>query len=634
MAETENAPVESGLLQIRDPLKPYGKPVGIDLGTTHSLVAYVPDEGARSRCVLVDEGATLLPSVVHYTEDGSAIVGREARARGRAQPLETIASVKRFMGRAARDCNPGRLGPYRFSHGPDDASVRFDVGGKHVTPIEVSAEILKHLRRRAEAFLDRPVGGAVITVPAYFDDAQRQATKDAGRLAGLEVLRLLNEPTAAALAYGLGRHTRGKIVVFDLGGGTFDVSVLEMSKGVFEVLATGGDTFLGGEDFDNRIIEWLVFGFAKENGVDLRKDAMALQRLKDAAEKAKHELSSAREARIDLPFLFTPAAGGGAIHLQRTLPREKFDELTSDLVERTVKLTERTLSDAKVLAREVVEVVLVGGQTRTPKVQEAVKKLFGREPCKGVHPDEVVALGASLQADALVREESGMLLLDVTPQSLGIMIAGGYASILIPKNTTVPTSANHTFTTVKDGQTSAKILVLQGDEQRAEKNELLGEFLLGGLRAAARGEVEIEVQFDISAEGIVSVSAKDKETGQAQSITVTATSNLSETEIREIIEHQKDDQLEQKQSEEVDKKRRELEVTLGELDALFPDVRDAVRGSEFGKDAIAKAQRVIASAREAIGARSLNMMAESGEQLQRTVALFKGVLARAAGGPK
>ncbi len=605
--------------------------IGIDLGTTNSVVATVQD--GVPTVIPGRNGQRLLPSIVAVAKNGKRLVGHIAKRQAITNPEQTVYAAKRLIGRKHGSevvAQARKLYPYAIEAGDGD-DVRVRLGDRLVAIPEISAQVLQELKLDAEAYLGRPVRQAVITVPAHFNDGQRQATKDAGRIAGLEVLRIINEPTAAALAYGFGKQNKGKIVVYDLGGGTFDVSVLELGKGVFEVIATGGDTFLGGEDFDNRIIEWLVFGFAKEHGVDLRKDHMALQRLKDASEKAKCELSATKEARIDLPFLFTPASGGAALHLQRTLTREKLEELTLDLVERTVKIVEKTLAEAKVVARDVVEVVLVGGQTRMPKVQEAVKRLFGREPCKGVHPDEVVALGAAIQAQALTQEESGMLLLDVTPQSLGIMIAGGYASVLIPKNTTVPTSAGHVFTTVKDNQTTVKILVLQGEEKEAEKNELLGEFLLTGLRAAKRGEVEIEVKFDISADGIVSVSARDLETGLAQSITVTATSNLSESEIRQIIEEQKDMLLEQKQGEEVEKKRQELEALLRDVEGLFPTVRDVVAGSDFGKDAVAKAQRTVELARTAIATKSLDSMLASVDQLTRTLALFRGVIQRIGG---
>jgi molecular chaperone DnaK len=455
----------------------------------------------------------------------------------------------------------------------------------------------------------------VITVPAYFNDGQRQATKDAGRIAGLEVLRILNEPTAAALAYGFGKTVNGKIAVYDLGGGTFDVSVLEVGSGVFDVIGTGGDTFLGGEDFDNRVIEWMVFGFAKEHGVDLRKDRMALQRLKDAAEKAKIELSTVKEAQINLPFICTPPGGGAA-------------QLTTDLCDRTITIAESVFKDAKVKPGDLKEIVLVGGMTRMPRIVETVKKYFRRDPCKGVHPDEVVALGAAVQANALTSEEAQVLLLDVTPQSLGVAIAGGYVRKLIPRNTTVPTSTTEIFNTSKDSQTTVKIMVLQGESELAHQNELLGEFILTGLREAKRGEVEIEVAFDINSEGIVSVSAKDKETGQRQSITVTASGGLTEEELRKIMDEQGDYMLEAKVSDEIKSKKVELQTIIKEVSDLLPQVQRITDGSEFGVDAVAKALKSMEVAKRSMESATLSAITESIDQLSRTLNLFRGVVQR------
>jgi molecular chaperone DnaK len=605
--------------------------IGIDLGTTNSVVATVQD--GLPVVIPSRSGQRLTPSVVAIAKNGKRLVGSIAKRQAITNPEQTVYAAKRLIGRKfASDpvAHARQVLPYSIVPGEGD-DVRVELGGRRVSVPELSAMILQELKLDAEAYLERPVRKAVITVPAHFNDGQRQATKDAGRIAGLEVLRIINEPTAAALAYGFGKAPRGRIVVFDLGGGTFDVSVLEVEKGVFEVLATGGDTYLGGEDFDARIIDWLVFGFAQEHGVDLRQDKMALQRLKDAAERAKCELSTLRETRIDLPFLYTPPGSGTALHLQRVLSREKLEELTGDLVDRTVRVAEQVLAEAHLSPRQISEVVLVGGQTRMPRVQEAVARLFGREPCKGVHPDEVVALGAGIQAHALVAPESGLLLLDVTPQSLGIMIAGGYASVLIPKNTVVPTSKSHFFTTVKDQQTTAKILVLQGESPKAEENELLGEFLLTGLRPAPRGQVEIEVQFEISADGIVSVSARDKETGQRQSITVTATSNLSEDEIRQIIDEQRDYLVEKKQDEEVDRRKAEVALLLADVEELFPDVRQVVAGTDFGQDAIARAEKILEDARAAVARKDLEALHAARDQLSRTLSLFRGVIQRIGG---
>jgi len=608
--------------------------IGIDLGTTNSVVATVVD--GTPIVIPSRTGQHLTPSVVAVARNGKRLVGSIAKRQAITNPEQTVSAAKRLIGRNFSSPEVARAAemlPYPIRCGSHD-DVRIHLGGKDLSVPEISAMVLQELKLDAEAWFGQPVRQAVITVPAYFNDGQRQATKDAGRIAGLEVLRIINEPTAAALAYGFGKELDGRIVVFDLGGGTFDISVLELRRGVFEVISTAGDSFLGGEDFDARIIEWLVFHFAKEHSVDLRKDKMALQRLKDAAEKAKCELSTLRETRIELPFLYTPPTGGAALHLQRTLSREKLEELTADLVERTIALTEKVLAEARISPRDVAEVVLVGGQTRMPKVQEAVRRLFGREPCKGVHADEVVALGACIQAHALTSDESEVLLLDVTPQSLGIMVAGGYTQTIIPRNTTVPTRASHTFTTVKDNQTSAKILVLQGEAEKAADNEMLGEFMLTGLRPAPRGEVEIEVQFDISADGIVSVSAKDRDTGLQQSIQVTATSGLTEEEMQRIIEEQKDYLVEQRQGEEAERYRSGVRQLLREVEMVFPAVREIMQASEYGNDAISKAERTLARARDAAAGKDIEAMVASTEQLERTLALCKGLLSRVGGAPR
>jgi len=422
--------------------------------------------------------------------------------------------------------------------------------------------------------------------------------------------------------------------VFDLGGGTLDVSVLEVAKGVFDVVATGGDTYLGGEDFDNRIIEMLVMNFAKEHGVDLRKERMALQRLKDAAERAKIELSELQETNVNLPFLYTPPGGTSAIHLQATLSRLRLEELTSDLVQRTVEIAEKVLAEARVSPGELKEIVLVGGMTRMPAVQAAVKRHFHKDPSKGVHPEEVVALGAALQADALLQPTSQVLLLDVTPQSLGVAIAGGYNRVLIPKNTTVPTSTTETFHTSRDGQTTVKIMVLQGESEIAHQNELLGEFILSGLRLAPRGEVEIDVTFEINSEGIVSVAARDKETGLEQSITVTASGGLTPDELKEILEAQADTMLEARVSSELELKRSAVANAAAEVLALIPRVRQLTGSSEFGREALRRAEEVVASARTAAQGEDLIALTDWVDQLERTRVLFVGVLERLGARPQ
>jgi len=603
------------------------KVIGIDLGTTNSCVAVV--ENGTPTVIPNRGGYRTTPSMVAIAENGRRLVGHLAKRQAVTNAENTAYAVKRLIGRkwnspAVRAAIESV--PYTIVEGPHD-DVRIKLREQVFSIPELSAYILQEMKVVAEEYLGEEVTKAVITVPAYFNDGQRQATKDAGRIAGLDVIRIINEPTAAALAYGFGKAIEKKVAVYDLGGGTFDISILDIGNGVFEVISTAGDTFLGGEDFDRRVIDWLVFGFAKEHGVDLRKDKMALQRLKDVAEKAKCELSSVTETEINLPFIISTGRNQ-ALHLQKTLTRTKLEELTVDLIERTIHLCKRTLVEADIDKREIDEVILVGGQTRMPKVQEMVADFFGKEPCKGVHPDEVVALGAAIQGAALVESRSDVLLLDVTPHSLGIMIVGGYFHKLIEQNTTVPCSKSHIFTTVRDNQTSVKILVLQGESDRAEENELLGEFVLTGLRKAPRGEVEIEVTFEISADGIVSVSARDLETGLKQSITVTATSGLTEEEIRRMIQDNKEYLVQQRASEEFERQRQAVEKILDELDPLFPQVEAIIAGSEFGQDAIRKARQVVTRARDAIEARDSRALADSMETLNRTLTMFRGVVSK------
>ena len=601
--------------------------IGIDLGTTNSCVAIV-ENGAP--VVIPNRGGyKTTPSMVAIAENGKRLVGHIAKRQAITNAEHTVYAAKRLIGR--KWGSPPVLqalesSSYKIVEGPHE-DVRVMLRGQSVSVPEISAYVLQEMKLIADEYLGEPVGKAVVTVPAYFNDAQRQATKDAGKIAGLDVIRIINEPTAAALAYGFGKNLERKVAVFDLGGGTFDISVLELGSGVFEVISTAGDTFLGGEDFDKRIIDWLVFGFAKDHTVDLRKDRMALQRLKDVAEKAKCELSAAKEAEINLPFIYSQ--GGEALHLQRTLSRETLEELTADLVTRCVEICQKTLRDANIEKSEIEEVILVGGMTRMPRIQAAVEEFFGLAPCKGVHPDEVVALGAAIQGAALLDSSSEMLLLDVTPHSLGIMIKGGYFHRLIQQNSTVPTLASHIFTTVKDNQTSVKILVLQGESERAEENELLGEFILTGLRRAKEAEVEIEVTFDISADGIVSVSAKDQETGLKQAITVTATSGLTEEELQRMVEQSRDYMVDAKQSEEVERHKQSAEKLIGEIEQLFPQVETAINGSDFGQDAVKKARGVIERAHRAVEAKDLQAIDDASEALTRTLNMFRGVVHKA-----
>jgi molecular chaperone DnaK len=606
------------------------KVIGIDLGTTNSCVAIVED---GTPVVIPNRGGyKTTPSMVAIAENGKRLVGHIAKRQAITNAENTVYAAKRLIGRKWGSA-PVRASvetmPYRIVEGPH-GDVRVMLRDQVFSIPEISAYILQEMKIITEEYLGEEVEKAVVTVPAYFNDGQRQATKDAGRVAGLDVIRIINEPTAAALSYGFGRDIERKVAVFDLGGGTFDISILEIGNGVFEVISTAGDTFLGGEDFDKRIIDWLVHAFQQEHSIDLRKDKMALQRLKDVAEKAKCELSSVRDTEINLPFIISTGRNE-ALHLQTTLSRDKLEELTGDLVERTMEICGRTLEDAEISRSEIEDVILVGGMTRMPRVQERCAEFFGREPCKGVHPDEVVALGAAIQGAALVDDVGDVLLLDVTPHSLGIMIVGGYFHRLIEQNTTVPTSMSHVFTTVKDNQTSVKILVLQGESDRAEENELLGEFILTGLRRAPRGEVEVEVTFAISADGIVSVKAKDLETGLEQSITVTATSGLTEDEIRDMIEANKDYMLEVRTGQEFEKYRHQVEKILEEIDSLFPKVSDIISGSDFGQDAVKKARSVCERARASIAARDTNQLQESTEALTRTLNMFRGVVSKTRG---
>jgi molecular chaperone DnaK len=603
------------------------KVIGIDLGTTNSCVAIL--EGISATVIANRGGYKTTPSVVAMSETGKRLVGHIAKRQAVTNAENTAYAVKRLMGRpwtspavqAVRAAVP--YGLFEGSH----QDVRIKLRDQLFSPPEISAYILQEMRAIAEEFLGQSITKSVVTVPAYFNDGQRQATKDAGRIAGLDVIRIINEPTAAALAYGFGRDVEGKVAVFDLGGGTFDVSLLEINNGVFEVVATAGDTFLGGEDYDKRLVDWLVQGFAKEHRVDLRSDAMALQRLKDASEKAKCDLSSVRETEINLPFIISTGKNQ-AYHLHRVVTRGKLEELTLDLTERTIEICRTTMEDAGLKPRDLAEVVLVGGMTRMPKVQELVAEFFGREPCKGVHPDEVVAMGAAIQGAALIDAAAApdMLLLDVTPHSLGIMVAGGYFHRLIDRNTTVPTSKSHVFTTVRDDQTSVKIVVFQGESDRAEENELLGEFVLSGLRKASKGEVEVDVTFEISADGIVGVSAQDMETGTEQHITVTATSGLTEAEIERMANENQEFLVSSRAEEEVEKERQRIEKLVNEADALLPKVEEVLSGTPFGQDSLDNVRLILDDARAAVERRDAAALEQVAEPLVRTLNMFHGVV--------
>jgi molecular chaperone DnaK len=598
--------------------------IGIDLGTTNSCVAIL--EGNTAVVIPNKGGYKTTPSMVAITETGKRLVGYLAKRQVMTNPKATVSAAKRLIGRefSSKAVQISmNTKSYEVVEGPyHDARVKLQ--DRIYSIPEISSMVLQEMKQVAEDYLGEAVHKAVVTVPAYFNDTQRQATKEAGRIAGLEVVRMINEPTAAALAFGYGKDLNMKIAVYDLGGGTFDFSVLELSNGVFEVLATSGDTFLGGEDFDDRIIfQWLVLEFAKEHMVDLRQDKMALQRLRDAAEKAKCELSSARTAEINLPFIISKA-GGETLHLQKILTRAKLEELTVDLVDRTIDICAKTLAESKV---QVDEVILVGGMTRMPLVQEKVKQLFKKTPRKDVHPDEVVALGAAIQGHALLSPKQDILLLDVTPMSLGIMIAGAKFSVIIPKNTNIPTiSKPQVFTTVRDHQTSVRIIVLQGEDEDATKNDLLGEFSLDRLRPAPKGEVEVEVTFQINADGIVSVSAKNLESQQAQAITVTSKGTLTEEEIQRMANENQDHLLEMRAQEKREMLRLKNQRLLLEIDKILPQVKLIVKNLSFGMDTIDKAETVIEQARKSLDHSDDQQLETIHLALSRTLEMFNNVM--------
>src|SRR5450432_3160729 len=602
--------------------------IGIDLGTTNSCVAIV--ENDKPVVIPNRGGYKTTPSMVAGTEAGKRLVGHIAKRQAITNAENTVSAAKRLIGRkwsSPQVKNAVLTSSYRIVEGPH-GDVRIQLREKQYSVPEISAMVLQEMKVIAEDYLGHPVTKAVVTVPAYFNDNQRQATKDAGQIAGLDVIRIVNEPTAAALSYGFGRNIEKTVAVYDFGGGTFDISILEIGQnGVFKVIATAGDTFLGGEDVDARIIDWLVQNFREENGIDLRQDRMALQRLRDAGEKAKCELSGVRETEVNLPFIIS-SGRSEALHLQKALSRATLEELSADLIERTVDICKQTLDDARLEKNEVEEVLLVGGMTRMPKIQEAVQAFFEREGSKGVHPDEVVALGAAIQAAALVDEKQQMILLDVTPHALGIMTFGSYFEELIPQNTTVPTSRQKIFTTSRDDQTAVKILVMQGESKRADENELLGEFILTGLRRAPKGHVEIEVTFEINTDGIVSVHAKDMENGQAQSIQVTATSGLTQDEIKNMMTSAQDYLVERRTDEHFEGAKQEAETLIAEIERLFPEIERVVVSADFGRDAIAKARTTVDRTRAAINSKDTALVKEQVDQLSRTQRMFKGVVSR------
>ncbi len=588
------------------------KVIGIDLGTTNSCVAIMEGPSGKGEIRVIEnaEGARTTPSIVAFSDSGERLVGQSAKRQAVTNPTNTLYAVKRLIGRRYDDplvAKDKGMVPYEIVRG-DNGDAWVSARGEKYSPSQISAFTLGKMKETAEAYLGEPVTQAVITVPAYFNDSQRQATKDAGRIAGLEVLRIINEPTAAALAYGLDKKKSGTIAVYDLGGGTFDVSVLEIGDGVFEVKSTNGDTFLGGEDFDLRVIDYLADEFKKEQGIDLRKDRLALQRLKEAAEKAKIELSSSKETEINLPFITADASGPK--HLVMKVSRAKLESIVDDLITRTLDPCRAALKDAGVTAGEIDEVILVGGMTRMPKVIEAVKQFFGKEPARNVNPDEVVAIGAAVQGAVLKGDVKDVLLLDVTPLSLGIETLGGVFTRLIDRNTTIPTKKSQVFSTADDGQTAVTIKVFQGEREMAADNKQLGNFDLTGLPAAPRGVPQIEVTFDIDANGIVSVQAKDKATGKEQQIRITASGGLSEADIQRMVQ-------EAEANAEADKKRREFVETRNSAEAMVHQVEKNLKENEAQISAQDKgeAEAAIAATRSALEGQDAEAVKQANERL-------------------